>query len=89
MRNLPGFERPTSADPSPRGTMSKAGTMKPTVVGMAVGAVLAFTALLFDFWGFLLMALFIAVGAFFGRAAEGKVDFRSVRDALTGRRSSS
>jgi len=59
------------------------------VVGMAVGAVLAFTALLFDFWGFLLMALFIAAGAFFGRAVEGKVDFRSVRDALTGRRSSS
>lgn len=88
MRNLPGFERPTNAYPVP-GTMSKAGTMKPTVVGMAVGAVLAFTALLFDFWGFLLMALFIAAGAFFGRAAEGKVDFRSVRDALTGRRSSS
>ena len=89
MRNLPGFDRPTNADSSPRGTTGKAGTMKPTVVGMAVGAVLGFTALLFDFWGFLLMALFIAVGAFLGRAAEGKVDFRSVRDALTGRRSSS
>ncbi|MBP3035822.1 DUF2273 domain-containing protein [Arthrobacter sp. zg-ZUI100] len=63
--------------------------MKPTVTGMAIGAVLAFTALLFDFWGFLLMALFIAVGALCGRAAEGKVDFRTVRDALSGRRSSS
>lgn len=50
---------------------------------------MAFTALIFDFWGFLLMALFIAVGALCGRAAEGKVDFRTVRDALTGRRSSS
>lgn len=89
---MPAFPRPegtTNAYPVPQGTMSKAGTMKPTVVGMAVGAVLAFTALLFDFWGFLLMALFIAVGAFLGRAAEGKVDFRTVRDALTGRRSSS
>ncbi|MBO0896769.1 MULTISPECIES: DUF2273 domain-containing protein [Arthrobacter] len=63
--------------------------MKPTVTGMAIGAVLAFTALIFDFWGFLLMALFIAAGALCGRAAEGKVDFRTVRDALTGRRSSS
>ena len=63
--------------------------MNPTIVGMAVGAVLAFTALVFDFRGFLLMALFLAVGALLGRAAEGKVDFRVVRDALTGRRSSS
>ena len=89
MRRLSDSEGSTNAYPVPRGTESKAGTMKPTVVGMAVGAVLAFTALLFDFWGFLLMALFIAVGAFLGRAAEGKVDFRTVRDALTGRRSSS
>lgn len=89
MRSRPGIEGSSNAYPVLQGTESKAGTMKPTVVGMAVGAVLAFTALLFDFWGFLLMALFIAVGAFLGRAAEGKVDFRSVRDALTGRRSSS
>lgn len=63
--------------------------MKPTVVGMATGAVLAFAALIFDFWGFLLTALFIAGGAVWGRAVEGKVDFISVRDALTGRRTSS
>ncbi|CEA07047.1 hypothetical protein BN1051_00356 [Arthrobacter saudimassiliensis] len=63
--------------------------MSPTIVGMLTGAVLAFTALVFDFRGFLLMALFLAVGALLGRAAEGKVDFRVVRDALTGRRSSS
>ncbi|MCC3275729.1 MULTISPECIES: DUF2273 domain-containing protein [unclassified Arthrobacter] len=63
--------------------------MKATVVGMATGAVLAFAALIFDFWGFLLTALFIALGALLGRAAEGKIDFRSVSDALTGRRSSS
>lgn len=56
---------------------------------MATGAVLAFAALIFDFWGFMLTALFIAVGALLGRAAEGKIDFRSVTDALTGRRSSS
>lgn len=63
--------------------------MNLTVVGIGIGAVLAFSALLFQFWGFLLMAVFMAVGALLGRAAEGKLDFRGVRDALTGRRSSS
>lgn len=63
--------------------------MNLTVVGIAVGAILAFTALIFEFWGFLLMALFMAVGAFLGAAAEGKLDLRNVRDALAGRRSSS
>lgn len=63
--------------------------MKPTAVGMAAGAVLAFSALLFNFWGFLLTAMFMAIGALLGRMAEGKLDLRSVRDALTGRRSSS
>lgn len=63
--------------------------MNLTVVGIGVGAILAFSALLFQFWGFLLMAVFMAVGALLGRAAEGKLDLRGVRDALTGRRSSS
>jgi uncharacterized membrane protein len=63
--------------------------VNPTVVGIAVGAVLAFSALLFNFWGFLLVALFMAIGALAGRAVEGKLDWRGVRDALTGRRSSS
>lgn len=63
--------------------------MSPTVVGIALGAILAFTALTFGFWGFLLMTVFVAVGAFLGRIAEGKLDLGSVRDALTGRRSSS
>ncbi|MHA7275440.1 DUF2273 domain-containing protein [Arthrobacter sp. HLT1-21] len=63
--------------------------MTPTIVGIALGVVLAFTALTFGFWGFLLMALFIAMGALLGRVAEGKLDLGSVRDALAGRRSSS
>ena len=63
--------------------------MSYTVVGMGVGAVLAWAALVFNFWGFLLMAVFLVVGALLGRAAEGKLDWRSIRDALTGRRSSS
>ncbi|WP_028279702.1 DUF2273 domain-containing protein [Arthrobacter sp. H5] len=63
--------------------------MNLTVVGIAVGTVLAFAALIFNFWGFLLVSLFMVIGAFLGRVAEGKLDLRSVRDALTGRRSSS
>jgi uncharacterized membrane protein len=63
--------------------------MSNTVVGLAVGAALAWAALVFEFWGFLLMAVFLAVGALIGRAADGKLDLRGVRDALTGRRSSS
>lgn len=63
--------------------------MNLTVVGIGIGTILAFTALMFQFWGFLLMVVFMAVGALLGRAAEGKLDLRGVRDALTGRRSSS
>lgn len=63
--------------------------MNLTVVGIGIGAILAFTALMFQFWGFLLMVVFMAIGALLGRAAEGKLDLRGVRDALTGRRSSS
>lgn len=63
--------------------------MNLTLVGIGIGAVLAFTALIFDFWGFLLMFILMLVGAIVGRAAEGKLDWRSLRDALSGRRSSS
>lgn len=37
--------------------------MNATVVGALIGAVLAFAALVFGFWGFLLVALFMGVGA--------------------------
>ncbi|MHA7142092.1 MULTISPECIES: DUF2273 domain-containing protein [unclassified Arthrobacter] len=63
--------------------------MSPTTTGIAVGATLALTALIFGFWGFVLVALFMAIGAFLGRTAEGKLDLGSVLDALRGRRSSS
>ncbi len=63
--------------------------MNYTVFGIIIGAILAFSALFFDFWGFLLMAVFMLVGALLGRAADGKLDWRSLRDALSGRRSSS
>ncbi|MEV8273675.1 DUF2273 domain-containing protein [Microbacterium sp. NPDC077184] len=62
--------------------------MNATIVGALMGAVLAFAALVFGFWGFLLVALFMGVGALVGRFASGKVDVRGLTDALTGRRSS-
>lgn len=62
--------------------------MTPTAAGVAIGAILAFSALIFGFWGFLLAALFMAIGAFLGRMAEGKLDLQGVRDALSGRRRS-
>lgn len=63
--------------------------MNPTLLGLAVAAVLGWAALSFGFGGFVLMALFLAIGALVGRFTDGRLDLRSVRDALTGRRSSS
>ncbi len=63
--------------------------MNLTVVGIAVGAFVAFMSFQFGARGFLGALLFMGIGAVLGRAAEGKLDLRSVFDALTGRRSSS
>lgn len=63
--------------------------MKPTLIGALIGAILAWSALSFGIGGFLLMALFMIVGALTARVFEGRVDMRALRDALTGRRSSS
>ena len=63
--------------------------MSLTVVGIAIGAFVAFMSFQFGLWGFLISLLFMGIGALLGRAAEGKLDLRSVIDALSGRRSSS
>ena len=63
--------------------------MTPTTIGMAAGAVLAFAALIFGFWGFVLTLGLVLCGALVGRTLEGKLDLRGVLDALSGRRSSS
>jgi uncharacterized membrane protein len=63
--------------------------VSPTVVGIAVGAFVAFMSLQFGLWGFLISLLFMGIGALLGRAAEGKLDLRGVIDAISGRRSSS
>lgn len=62
--------------------------MSATFAGALVGAVLAAAALIFGFWGFLLVALFMGVGAILGRIASGKLDLRALSSAFSGRRTS-
>ena len=62
--------------------------MNPTVTGAMIGAILAVSIILFGFWGFLLVALFMGIGALLGRVMSGKLDVRGLADAFTGRRTS-
>jgi uncharacterized membrane protein len=59
-----------------------------TVLGVAVGAILAFAALLFGFWGFVLTAVFMALGVVIARIADGSLDVRSLVDVFRGRTTS-
>lgn len=63
--------------------------MNLTVVGIAIGAFVAYMSFQFGAWGFIGSLIFMAIGAILGRVVEGKVDLRRVWDALNGRRSSS
>jgi uncharacterized membrane protein len=62
--------------------------MSATVSGALVGAVLAVSALLFGFWGFLLVALFMGIGALAGRVVSGSLDLRALANVFSGRRTS-
>lgn len=63
--------------------------MSATRAGVAIGTILALTAVAFGFWAMLLVALFMAVGAVIGRALDGRLDMRGVVDAMRGKRTSS
>lgn len=63
--------------------------MTPTLIGTAVGAVLALTWIAFGFWAFLGVAVAMLIGAGVGRIVEGRLDLRALASALRGRRSSS
>ncbi|KAA9089613.1 DUF2273 domain-containing protein [Microbacterium radiodurans] len=63
--------------------------MNAAVTGALIGAILAVAALLFGFWGFVLVAVLMAIGAAVGRIASGQLDVRGLADVLTGRRTSS
>jgi uncharacterized membrane protein len=60
-----------------------------TVAGIFIGAVLALTWIVFGFWAFVFVAAAMAVGALVARVLDGKLDVRSVADAVRGKRSSS
>jgi uncharacterized membrane protein len=60
-----------------------------TRTGIAVGAVLALTWVVFGFWVFLFVAVAMAIGALVGRVVDGRLDLSSVVDALRGKRTSS
>ncbi len=62
--------------------------MSGTVTGILCGAILAFAILQFGFWGFLLILVFMLVGALVGRLMSGNLDVRGVADAFRGRRTS-
>ncbi|MDY0828072.1 DUF2273 domain-containing protein [Microbacterium sp. BG28] len=62
--------------------------MSATVSGALVGAVLAVSALLFGFWGFLLVALLMGIGALVGRVVSGSLDLRALANVFSGRRTS-
>ncbi|GAB2452599.1 putative membrane protein [Conyzicola lurida] len=63
--------------------------MNHTVAGIFIGAVLALTWIVFGFWAFVFVAAAMAVGALVARVLDGKLDLRSVADAVRGKRSSS
>ncbi|WP_296196956.1 DUF2273 domain-containing protein [uncultured Microbacterium sp.] len=56
------------------------------VIGGAAGAVLAFAALMFGFWGFVLVVVFVALGVVIGGALTGRLNLRAALDAARGRR---
>lgn len=63
--------------------------MNATLTGAVLGAVLAFAGLIFGFWGFLLVAILMGVGALIGRMLSGELDVRALAGVFTGRRTSS
>ncbi|KQR21695.1 MULTISPECIES: DUF2273 domain-containing protein [Microbacterium] len=62
--------------------------MTPITTGALFGLILALSALIFGFGGFVLVALFMAIGAVVARVASGELDFRNIINAFTGRSTS-
>ena len=61
--------------------------MNGTLIGAAAGTLLAIVALVFGFWGFLLVVVLGAIGAVIGAVVTGRLDLRAVAEAARGRRS--
>lgn len=62
--------------------------MSPVTRGALFGLVLALSALIFGFWGFILVALFMVIGAVVARITAGELDFRNIVNAFKGRSTS-
>lgn len=60
-----------------------------TKVGIFVGATLAIVWFTIGFWAFFFVAIAMIIGAIVGRIVDGKLDVRSLADAVRGKRSSS
>ena len=61
--------------------------MTGTLIGAIGGGALAVVALVFGFWGFLLVLVLAALGAVLGAIVSGRLDVRAVVEAARGRRS--
>ena len=62
--------------------------MSATTKGALVGLVQALSALIFGFWGFILVALFMAIGIVVARITAGEIDFGNIVNAFKGRSTS-
>ncbi|MBB3157336.1 putative membrane protein [Microbacterium proteolyticum] len=62
--------------------------MTPVTTGALFGLVLALSALIFGFWGFILLALFMAIGAVVARVTAGELDLGNIVNAFKGRSTS-
>jgi hypothetical protein len=56
------------------------------IFGSAAGIVLVVVALVFGFWGFLLVGMLGIAGGVCGAVAAGRLDLRAALNAATGRR---
>lgn len=60
-----------------------------TVLGIAIGGVLALTWAVLGFWVCAFVALFMLIGGLVGRVIDGRLDVSAIVDAFRGKRSSS
>jgi len=60
--------------------------MTGVALGAAVGVALAFAALEYGFWGFLLVLVLALIGGVVGAVSSGALDLRAMLAAARGRR---
>jgi uncharacterized membrane protein len=63
--------------------------MSSAKAGILIGEVLALVWFLLGFWAFFFVAIAMSLGALIGRIVDGKLNVRSLIDAVRGKRTSS